>query len=120
MKYGYWGTPTDTLWVLMCAAEIERQESTTDTKLSVEIDLDDIRLWETDFSGIELRNKTAHYKIFEEPLSSLERDKLYPLTYNTEGSGQLFYATTFRYALPAEIISARDEGLCVFRDLVVL
>ncbi len=117
LKYGYWGTPSDTLWVTICAAEIERQESTTDTDLSVEIKLDDIELWKTEFSGIELRNKTAMYRIFDEPLASLKRDKLYPLTYGAEGSGQLFYATTFRYALPAEIISPRDEGICVYREI---
>jgi alpha-2-macroglobulin len=117
MRYGYWRTPRDTMWVLIAAAEIERQESTTDTDIDVSVNLDTFELWKTEFKGANMRNQTSRYRIFEEPISKLKRDTPYPLSFNASGKGQLFYAATFLYALPAEIISARDEGLGVFRDI---
>lgn len=116
-KHGYWGTATDTLWVLICAAEIDRQESTTKTQIDVSVNLSDKQLWETQFKGAALKNQTARFRLFDEPLASLKRDYLYPLSFSALGKGQLFYAATFQYALPAEIITARDEGLGVFREI---
>ncbi|MBN1647691.1 MAG: hypothetical protein JW874_06650 [Spirochaetales bacterium] len=120
MHYGYWGTPADTLWVMIAAAEIERQESTTDTNIDVDVSLSDIELWKTRFTGASSRNQTANYKIFEDPIAQLKRDTPYPLSFNASGTGQLFYAATFIYALPAEIITARDEGLGIFRQILDL
>jgi uncharacterized protein YfaS (alpha-2-macroglobulin family) len=50
----------------------------------------------------------------EQPLAALARDTLLPLRVERGGAGRLFYTASLRYGIPAELASARDEGLGVF------
>lgn len=119
-RHGYWDSVIGTVWVLVAAAEVSRLEATSETELDAEVTLGDIELWKTRFSGIQSSLRTETYPLFREPLLLLERDKPYPLSFTAEGTGRLFYSASFRYALPAEIVSARDEGIGVFRSVYTL
>lgn len=119
-RNGYWGSVIDTVWVLVAAAEVSRLEETSETELEAEVTLGEIELWKTRFSGVQSGLRTVTFPLFREPLSELERDRPYPLAFEAEGTGRLFYSASFRYALPAEIVSARDEGIGVFRGVYTL
>ena len=116
-KNGYWNTRHDTLAVLQTAADylMEGKNSRTDMKADVKIGSGS--LYSGEFKGISSDTVVRQFKLYEEPLSSLERDKPYPLSFTAEGEGKLFYSASFSYALPSEIVSPRDEGISLFTEI---
>jgi len=51
------------------------------------------------------------------PLSGLPRDRTQTLKFDRNGTGNIYYTASLRYAIPSELQSFRDEGLGVFMSI---
>ena len=116
-KNGYWNSRYDTLAVLLTAADYSSSEKNSAADMDTEVRLGDNSLFSGKFKGLSSAAANTMYKLYEEPLNSLERDKPYPLSFNAAGKGRLFYSASFSYALPSEIVSPRDEGIIIYTEI---
>ena len=116
-KKGYWNSRHDTLAVLQTAAYYFMNEKSGQTEIQTEVKIGSDSLFSGEFRGLSSDSVNRQFKLYEEPLKSLERDKPYPLSFNAEGNGRLFYSASFSYALPSEIVSPRDEGISLFTEI---
>ena len=117
-KGGYWVSTSDTAWVLQALAQVFEDEAGKDTSFTAKVLVDDKELLKTVFKGISKESYVKEFLFDKKPLNKLKRDTLYPFSFNRDGVGTLYYTTTIRYALPSEVVQARDEGLGVFTEIL--
>ncbi len=116
-KYGYWNNTWDTSWALISYSRLLRGETGSDTNFTATVSLNGKSLINHVFQGISKGNFVKRYELFHGPLAQLKRNTLFPLRLGKKGRGMLYYSASIRYALPAEIAPARDEGFSVFSEI---
>ncbi|MBN2531643.1 MAG: hypothetical protein JXB88_02060 [Spirochaetales bacterium] len=116
-KYGYWVNTSDTGWALLVFSELLENESGQKTDFTASVLIDESELLKTSFSGISRKSYTHFFLFDENPLSGFARNILLPLSFVKEGTGNLFYTASLTYALPSEVIRARDEGFSLFSEI---
>jgi uncharacterized protein YfaS (alpha-2-macroglobulin family) len=116
-KKGYWNNTWDTSWALISYNQILRGEAGSDTRFTADVSVNSQPLIVRDFQGISKGTYIKEYALSDSPLSQLKRNTLFPLRLTKTGRGMLYYSISMRYALPAEIAPARDEGFSVFSEI---
>ena len=117
-KYGYWVNTSDTSWALQALAQVFDEEAGKDTDFNAVIAIDKNELINVPFKGISKESYVKNLNFSDNPINKLKKDMLYPLTFNKNGIGTLYYTTTIRYALPSEVVPPRDEGFSVFTEIL--
>lgn len=116
-KYGYWVNTSDTGWALQALSELLEKESGRRTDFTAAVLIDEKELLVTSFKGISKESYTQFFLYDEKPLSGFKRNTLLPFSFTKDGTGNLYYTASLTYALPTEVIRARDEGLCLFSEI---
>jgi uncharacterized protein YfaS (alpha-2-macroglobulin family) len=115
---GRWERLNDTLWAFTALAqEIERAE---ETRMTAAVTAGELSLLKADYGGGDFAVDLWTGSLFEAPLDSLPRDTMIPLTVTAKGAGTAYYRASLNYALPLEVINARDEGFSIFTEILDL
>ncbi|MBN2443112.1 MAG: hypothetical protein JXJ04_17260, partial [Spirochaetales bacterium] len=117
-KYGYWVNTADTGWALTAFAQIFGNEAGEKTDFIAKVLINEEELLKTTFKGISKKSYTTSFLFDEKPLSEFKKDTLLPFSFQKEGPGTLFYTARLTYALPTEVIRARDEGFSVYTEIL--
>jgi len=120
-RRGVWGSTVSSFWAIIAfgiAADSESAQWRTanSTPLSANVSLGGVSLFNTEFNSYGSAPVSYKGHFSEQPLMDLSRDTLLPLRIERSGSPALYYTASLRYGIPAELASARDEGLCVFAE----
>ena len=117
-SHGYWTSTAATSRVLIALRTYIESNKLDDLNFSAEVLLNKKKLAEGKFKGVaaEAVEQTSDFR--EAPLKSMPRDKELPLVFSKDGTGTLYYTASMKYAIPTAEQTARDEGLCVFTEIV--
>ena len=117
-NHGYWFSTAGTARVLTAFDEYIRANKLTKLNFTAEVLLNGKKVLSGDFKGVAAEAVETTVDFEEEPLKSLSRDKEFTLQFNKDGKGTLFYTTSLKYAIPVEEQVARDEGICIFTEIM--
>lgn len=112
-KAGYWKSTAVTAFVLDSVYTVIKTAKLDNLNMSASASVDGKELVSGSFKGAGAQALTFTADFDEEPLSTVKRDTLLPLTITKKGSNPLYYTTSLRYAIPQEMQTSRDEGLGV-------
>ncbi|QTQ16510.1 MG2 domain-containing protein [Treponema parvum] len=112
-KAGYWKSTAVTTFVLDSVYTVIKTSKLDNLNMSASASVDGKELVSGSFKGAGAQALTFTADFDEEPLSTLKRDTLLPLTFTKKGSNPLYYTTSLKYAIPQEMQTSRDEGLGV-------
>ena len=112
-KAGYWKSTAVTAFVLDSVYTVIKTAKLDNLNMSASASVDGKELVSGSFKGAGAQALTFIADFDEEPLSTVKRDMLLPLTITKKGSNPLYYTTSLRYAIPQEMQTSRDEGLGV-------
>ena len=116
-QHGYWVNTADTAWALIAYSQVFDNESGRSTDFLADVKVNNAQIVSERFKGVSSRPVIAELPFTDGPLAALDRNKLFPVLLEKRGAGTLFYNMTIRYALPAEIVLARDEGFSLYTEL---
>ncbi len=119
-KSGYWGNTSDTTWALLAMSELLEGEAGENTDFTANVKIDNLQILNQNFKGLSKSSIVKNFLFKDEPVNKLEKDKLFQLLFEKNGTGSLFYTATIRYALPSEVVLSRDEGISVFTEILDL
>ena len=114
-KAGYWYNTYSTEWVIQAFYEVYEKNNAGQTSFTAKVLLDNKELISKQFRGIE--DQFVKNLLFENELKDFPKNKMIPLKFSKEGDGELFYTATIKYAIPSEVVRARDEGFSVFSEI---
>lgn len=112
-KAGYWKSTAVTAFVLDSVYTVIKTAKLDNLNMSASTSVDGKDLVSGSFKGAGAQALTFTADFDTEPLSTVKRDTLLPLTITKKGSNPLYYTTSLRYAIPQELQTSRDEGLGV-------
>ena len=112
-KAGYWKSTAVTAFVLDSVYTLIKTAKLDNLNMSASASVDGKELVSGSFKGAGAQALTFTADFDAEPLSTVKRDTLLPLTIKKKGSNPLYYTTSLRYAIPQEMQTSRDEGLGV-------
>lgn len=115
---GYWTSTAATARVLIALREYIQTNNLEHLNFSAEVLLNKKQLAKGSFKGAASVPEEAAFAFKDEPVKSMPRGKELPLVFNKDGQGSLYYTASMKYALPAAEQTARDEGLCIFTEIV--
>ncbi len=115
---GKWKSTAETARVLIALEEFISQNDFKESNLKAEIFLDDKNILRENFSLNEKQEASAKldYKNLKEKNISLGKE--IPLEIKKDGKGPLFYTARLKYALPAEEQIAKDQGICIYSEIM--
>ncbi len=115
---GKWKSTAETARVLIALEEYISQNYFKGSNLKTEIFLDKKNILQGNFSlnGKQDAFVKLDYKNLKEKNISLGKE--IPLEIKKEGRGPLFYTARIKYALPAQEQTARDQGICIYSEIV--
>ena len=138
-RKGYWANTSNTGWVLQAFAEVMAAGGDRSAEFVARVRLGERPLAEHRFSGLSRGPHTLRVEpellVAEaaaanvrarrddpaaEDTSAATGRRLLPLAVSREGSGRLYYSLSLSYALPAEAVEARDEGIGLFSEILDL
>jgi uncharacterized protein YfaS (alpha-2-macroglobulin family) len=114
---GYWDNTAVTARVLAAVSRLIQTENLDKTNLTGAVTLDGRKLLDANFKGLGAKPLTKTLGIKDFPLAALPRDTLVPFTVTRRGTGGLYWTAALTYALPAETLPRRDEGIGVFQTV---
>jgi hypothetical protein len=97
-------------WIIQALYFLDRATGQEEPDFTARVRVNERELAETRFRGKASSRAFSRFDCSKPPLKSLERDSMHRLIFEKHGAGTLYYTTTFRYALPSEIIGPRDQG----------
>ena len=112
-KAGYWKSTAVTAFVLDSVYTVIKTAKLDNLNMSASASVDGKELVSGSFKGAGAQALTFTADFDTEPLSTVKRDTLLPLTIKKKGSNPLYYTTSLKYAIPQEMQTSRDEGLGV-------
>ena len=115
---GYWYSTAGTARVLTAFDEYIRANKLTKLDFTAEVLLGGNKVLSGNFKGVNAEAVETTVPFGADPLKSLSRDKEISLKFNKDGKGTLFYTTSLKYAIPLEEQTARDEGICIFTEIM--
>ena len=119
-RFGFWNNVADTAWVLIAFADTIRSDGSTDVDLDLSVAISGDEMVRRRFESVTDAPLISSLGLFDVPLVEAARNVQLPLTFAAAGAGTAYYSATIEYALPAEIVPPRDEGISVLsaiRDL---
>jgi len=119
-KGGYWTNTSDTTWALLALSQLLEGEAGENTDFTANVKIDNLQIVTQSFKGISKNSAVKNFLFSDEPVNKLEKDKLFQLLFEKNGTGSLFYTATIRYAMPSEVVLPRDEGISVYTEILDL
>lgn len=116
-RYGYWVNTNDTAWAVTAYEKLIEDESGEETDMRVAVRVTDTELFDEQFEGFATDPVVREFGFSDGPFSEFERNELFPLRIEKDGRGVAYYTASVRYALPSEIVLARDEGYSLFAQI---
>lgn len=113
----YWENTAATVRVLSAIDALIKAENLTNINVSGTVKLAGSEMLQGTFRGLGAKPVTGTFDFTAPVLSALKRDQIQPLEFTRQGTGNLYYSTSLRYAIPSELQSFRDEGMGVFLSL---
>lgn len=110
---GHWQNTATTARVLDSISTYIKMRNLDETEFTASASLGDNKLMEQTFSGAAAKPKTLVLPFESEIVSSLEKNKQIPVSFEKTGAGRLYYTMEMKYSLPDEMLKARNEGLGV-------
>ncbi|MDR0785483.1 MAG: alpha-2-macroglobulin [Treponema sp.] len=115
-RRGVWGDTASSYWAVLAFEVVAKRESKTSARVQASGALDGKTFLNAEWKSYGGLPVTASLTFVEPPLLEARRDVLLPLRIESEGAGDLYYTASLRYGIPAELASARDEGIGVFAE----
>ncbi|MCL2880523.1 MAG: alpha-2-macroglobulin, partial [Treponema sp.] len=113
----FWESTAVTVRVLTAIDALIQAENLTNTDVSGKASLAGTELLSGTFKGLGAKPVTQAFDFKDPVLADLSRDSTQQLEFTRQGTGNLYYTASLRYAIPSELQSFRDEGLGVFLSL---
>jgi uncharacterized protein YfaS (alpha-2-macroglobulin family) len=114
---GHWQSTAVTARVLSAIDALIRAEDLTNIDVNGSVSLAGAQLLEGAFRGLGAKPVTETFNFDSPVLTALTRDHIHPLSFTRNGSHNLYYTTSLRYAIPYELQNFRDEGIGVFMSI---
>ena len=114
---GYWHNTVDTNWALQALAEVIRSEESERPDFQAHVLLGGKTMFDKHLTGAKANNQVLTWGLFSSELKGMPRDTILPLRFEKTGPGTLYYSAELRYAIPAELAVARDEGISVYTEI---
>ncbi|MBN2511282.1 MAG: hypothetical protein JXB03_13460 [Spirochaetales bacterium] len=111
-KHGYWNSISDTWWVLVSTAARLQDYLDNPVTTTATVSLAGTQIAE--ISTDSVYPLTKNFGLFDDPLASLPRNEVLPLTFLRQGSAPVYYSAVITYALPNEVLYPRDEGFSIY------
>jgi len=108
---GYWKNTATTAHVLEAVHTYIKQRNLDETNYTAKVSVAGNQIMKEKLEGVNAKPKTLSLGFTSEQLAALERDKAIPVTFEKDGKGQLYYTMEMKYALPDEMMPARNEGI---------
>ncbi len=112
-SHGYWQNTAATSRVLEAIYAYIKGRKLDETNYSASVMVAGSTVLDGSFEGAAAKPKTLTLPFEDEIVASLEKDKAQNVTFQKDGTGNLYYTMSMKYALPDEYLAARDEGLKV-------
>ena len=113
-SHGYWKSTATTARVLDAFATYIKANNLEDTNFSAEALINGKKFVNGKFKGLGADPVEKTAALTEEPVKGLPKDKEIPVEFSKNGTGDLFYTLSMKYAVSADKQFPRDEGLSVF------
>ncbi|MCR4954452.1 MAG: Ig-like domain-containing protein [Treponema sp.] len=110
-SHGYWKNTATTSHVLEAIHRYIKERDLDNTNYTATASVDGKKVMTEKFQGAGAKPKTLKLPFEDEVISSLQKDKAIPLTFEKDGTGRLYYTVEMKYAIPDEMQAARDAGL---------
>jgi len=114
---GFWQSTLVTARVLSAVDALIRAEDLANINVNAAAMLAGTELLSGTFQGLGAKPVTGTFNFNEAMLAGLDRDRIHALEFTRQGTGNIYYTASLRYAIPAELQSFRDEGLGVFLSI---
>ena len=111
-----WTSSMDILWAARAVASAMDDLDGVDTAM-VSARIGEHDLFEGELEALHEAPIGERYSMDDEPLSRLDPGHMYSLAFEADAEASVFYTATLSYALPNEIVPARDEGFSVYRSV---
>jgi len=114
---GYWVSTAVTVRVLSAVDAFIKSENLENTDVRGTVTLAGTEILQGQFRGLGAKPVSKTFDFSDTVLKNLKKDNVQQLTFTRNGTGNLYYIASLRYAIPSEIQSFRDEGLGVFMTI---
>ncbi|MBQ9539484.1 MAG: hypothetical protein IJU95_09455, partial [Treponema sp.] len=115
---GYWKSTAATSRVLIVLNSYIKANNLEGLDYTAQVLLAGSKLLDGSFKGVTAQAVEKEIQFGEAGLKKKERGKELALDFGKSGSGTLYYTASMRYAIPASKQEARDEGICVYTEIV--
>ena len=115
---GFWKSTSETSRVLIALENYIRENDLNNSNLTAEALLGENKILQGQFSGAGAKPVDVNLSYTELMEKGISTGKEIPLQIKKEGEGPLFYTLSMKYALPAVEQIARDEGLCIYTEII--
>ena len=105
------------VWAVLAYSELPELAEEKLPDFTALVTLEGSSLLKGEIEGVDSLPLKSTLRFDEEPIADKEREELLPLRFEKNGRGTLYYTATMRYAIPTELISARDEGISVYSSI---
>ena len=114
---GFWQSTAVTVRVLSAVDALIKAENLTNIDVNGTVKLGATELLKGSFKGLGAKPVTSVIDFSNQALSDIAKDRMHQLTFTRNGTGNIYYTASLRYAIPSELQSFRDEGLGLFLSL---
>jgi len=111
---GFWQNTAVTIRVLSAVDALIRAENLTNINVNAAVKLGATELLTGSFRGLGAKPVTGILDFNNSVISNIAKDRMHQLEFTRNGTGNIYYTASLRYALPSELQSFRDEGLGIF------
>lgn len=119
-SHGYWKSTATTARVLDAFATYIKANNLEDTNFTAEALIDGKKFVDGKFKGLGADPIEKTCEFTEQPFKDLAKDKELPVEFNKNGTGDLFYTISMKYAVNADKQIPRDEGFSVYCEYIDL
>jgi len=114
---GYWQSTAVTVRVLSAVDALIRAEDLVNLDVSGSVSLAGTQVLQGAFRGLGAKPVTGTFDFSDPVMAALPRDRMQTLNFTRNGSYNIYYTASLRYAIPAELQSFRDEGVGIFMTI---
>lgn len=115
---GYWRSTRSTAHTVLSFYEYSKANKVDGLKYTAEILLDGLTLAQGKFEDDKNDPVAKEFTFDSKELADVKREEEIPLTIKKNGKGNLFYNASMKYYLNDDKIDARDEGICVYTEII--
>jgi len=112
-----WLNSQDRMWIVFALNDLVETEKPEGTRFEAEVVLNGSPLMKGRFEGFSRGPQEETFDLFSAIVPISGQNELSSLQFRKTGTGNLYYTTTLKYALPNEVAMARDEGLSIFTQI---